>query len=101
MAWIKCTDRMPEVLPDRSEGFIVREIETNRIITSWYGRSANCVMVKRPSKWEWWDDKVPTFSLQDMKDVAIAMANWGEGFDGALTPNQYFKQMFNIDISAT
>ncbi len=38
------------------------------------------------------------FTLEEMKACALAMANWGEGFSGALTPTEYFKQTFNIDI---
>ena len=33
-----------------------------------------------------------------MKACALAMANWGEGFEGALTPKEYFKQVLDIDI---
>lgn len=39
------------------------------------------------------------FTLDEMKACALEMANWGEGFEGALTPNEYFKQTFGIDIS--
>lgn len=39
------------------------------------------------------------FTLDEMKACALAMANWGEGFKGALTPNQYFKHHFEIDVS--
>jgi len=39
------------------------------------------------------------FSIDEMKACALAMANWGEGFEGALTPKEYFKQTFDIDIS--
>lgn len=39
------------------------------------------------------------FSLDEMKACALAMTNWGERFEGALTPNEYFKQILGIDIS--
>ncbi len=38
------------------------------------------------------------FNLEEMKDCALAMANWGEGFNNALTPTEYFKKEFDIDI---
>ena len=39
------------------------------------------------------------FSLDEMKACALAMANWGEGFKDSLTPAEYFKETFGIDIS--
>lgn len=39
------------------------------------------------------------FTLEEMKACALAMANWGEGFEGALSPNEYFNQVLGIDIS--
>lgn len=39
------------------------------------------------------------FTLDEMKACALAMANWGGGMEGTLTPNEYFYQTFGIDIS--
>ena len=38
------------------------------------------------------------FTLEQMKDCALAMANWGDGFKNALTPKEYFKQELGIDL---
>lgn len=38
------------------------------------------------------------FTLEEMKDCGLAMANWGEGVEGTLTPREYFKEKFDIDI---
>lgn len=93
-------------------GIIVNELDEHGNIETYYnlpqwfkevnGHIFECPFAELPEQAKRihlsYRDYQRVFSLDEMKACALAMANWGEGFKGALTPKEYFKQAFNIDI---